>query len=80
MSRERMLAKRVTRNGCVEVVAAKFMRKKALQVLFEWQVEILQAVLSQEIGLQLGTEAGFPFFQQSWVGLLPRIPTWLVQT
>ncbi len=61
-------------------MAAKFMRKNALRVLFEWQVEILQAVLSQEIGLQLGTEAGFPFFQQSWVGLLPRIPTWLVQT
>ena len=41
-SLERMPAKRGTRNGCAEIVAAKFMRKNTLRVLFEWQVEVLQ--------------------------------------
>lgn len=44
-----MLTKRGTQNGCVEVVAAKFMRKSTLRVTCEWQVELLQPVLAHEL-------------------------------
>lgn len=41
--------KRGTQNGCVEVVAAKFMQQSTLRVTFEWQVEALQSVLAQKL-------------------------------
>ena len=57
-----MLTKRGTQNGCVEVVAAKFMRKSTLRVTFEWQVEVLQAVLAQEVVVE--DRNRFPISQQ----------------
>ena len=56
-----MLAKRGKRNGCVEVVAAKLMRKRALRVTFERQVKMLQVVLPKELGCSLGNNAVFHF-------------------
>ena len=58
-----MLKKRGTQNGCVEIVAAKFMRKSTLRVTFAWQVEFCSRFWPMSWTAVQG-RSRFPIYQQ----------------